>query len=549
MCERSVMDTESGVVGTSPEILLCGCFTQAPSHRDVYTLALTTSELRVQLLESPSRAPAALQLADCLGSRAFRGLSTDPGGHYFSVTAYPTLERRGRRREVSWTFRVGASPDPEEDRRTAETWAASICQLATPVVPGQAGGALRVLPRPSQLLIFLNPRGGKGTAYSLFTTHVLPMLSKADIGFNLVVTERPNHARELAHDYALERWDALVVVSGDGLMYEVVNGLMERPDWSSAIKKPLCILPAGSGNALAASVNHYSGQKQVTNPELLVNCTFHLCKGLVSPMDLVSITTSSGKRIFSFLSVAWGFVSDVDIESEKYRMLGAMRFSIGTAIRLAALRIYKGRLAYLPAEEPSASVSARTPDQLIPAAAKGEITSTPVQSHQYTPYNFCNSNNVETLEGNEEHRSSQSRSGSPGLLDSLLVPLDQPVPTTWKVVKEDKFVMVLALYQSHLGADLFSAPMVTSLNDHLIQLFYISAGISRASLIKIFVAMEKGTHMEYDCPYFVHMPVKAFRIEPFGSRDIMTVDGEVIECESLQGQVHSGLGRLISGGR
>ena len=40
---------------------------------------------------------------------------------------------------------------------------------------------------------------------------------------------------------------------------QVVNGLMERPDWGDAVKKPLCILPGGSGNALAASINHYAG--------------------------------------------------------------------------------------------------------------------------------------------------------------------------------------------------------------------------------------------------------------------------------------------------
>lgn len=43
------------------------------------------------------------------------------------------------------------------------------------------------------------------------------------------------------------------------LLQQVVNGLMERPDWETAIQKPLCSLPAGSGNALAASVNHYAG--------------------------------------------------------------------------------------------------------------------------------------------------------------------------------------------------------------------------------------------------------------------------------------------------
>lgn len=40
---------------------------------------------------------------------------------------------------------------------------------------------------------------------------------------------------------------------------QVVNGLMERPDWETAIRKPLCSLPAGSGNALAASLNYYAG--------------------------------------------------------------------------------------------------------------------------------------------------------------------------------------------------------------------------------------------------------------------------------------------------
>lgn len=61
---------------------------------------------------------------------------------------------------------------------------------------------------------------------------------------------------------------------------------------------------------------------------LLLNCCFLLCRGGVRPMDVVSVTTSPSpssnnrtaapRRLFSFLSVAWGFVSDVDIESERY---------------------------------------------------------------------------------------------------------------------------------------------------------------------------------------------------------------------------------------
>ncbi len=34
---------------------------------------------------------------------------------------------------------------------------------------------------------------------------------------------------------------------------------MEREDWEEAIQTPLGVLPGGSGNALAASIHHYSG--------------------------------------------------------------------------------------------------------------------------------------------------------------------------------------------------------------------------------------------------------------------------------------------------
>lgn len=42
------------------------------------------------------------------------------------------------------------------------------------------------------------------------------------------------------------------------LSIQVINGLMDREDWEQAIRTPLGILPGGSGNALAASVHHYS---------------------------------------------------------------------------------------------------------------------------------------------------------------------------------------------------------------------------------------------------------------------------------------------------
>lgn len=42
------------------------------------------------------------------------------------------------------------------------------------------------------------------------------------------------------------------------LFIQVINGLMEREDWQEAIQTPLGVLPGGSGNAMAASIHHYS---------------------------------------------------------------------------------------------------------------------------------------------------------------------------------------------------------------------------------------------------------------------------------------------------
>ncbi|XP_062937291.1 sphingosine kinase 1 isoform X1 [Cynocephalus volans] len=360
------------------------------------------------------------------------------------------------------------------------------------------GDPLGRLPRPCRVLVLLNPRSGKGKALQLFRSHVQPLLAEAEVSFTLMLTERQNHARELVRAEELGRWDALVVMSGDGLMHEVVNGLMERPDWETAIRKPLCSLPAGSGNALAASLNHYAGYEQVTNEELLTNCTLLLCRRLLSPMNLLSLHTASGLHLFSVLSLAWGFVADVDLESEKYRHLGQMRFTLGTFLRLAALRTYRGRLAYLPV-----------------GREVSKTTASPALVQQ-------------------------------GPVDTHLVPLEEPVPSHWTVVPEQDFVLVLVLLHSHLGSEMFAAPMGRCAAGAM-HLFYLRAGVSRASLLRLFLAMEKGRHMDYDCPYLVYVPVVAFRLEPRDGRGVFTVDGESMVSEAVQGQVHPNYFWMVGG--
>lgn len=298
-----------------------------------------------------------------------------------------------------------------------------------------------------------------------------------------------------------------------------------------------------------------------------MSCGFLLCKGLVARLDLTSVCLGSSpqpQRLFSFLSLAWGFVADVDIESEKYRHVGAARFTVGTLVRLASLRVYQGKLAYLPAETKAAPTPAvdasstpeRSPASDAPSSASphGLCSSlscrstrhSPGQNGPHTQHNYCNSNNAFKAKraGDRDARTAPA-SGPRGPPDSLLVPLDQPVPSDWTVVPEEDFVLVLAMYQSHLAEDLQAAPHST-LEDGLIHLFYIKAGISRATLLRLFLAMEKGAHVATNCPHLVYVKVRALRLEPYSAKGTITVDGELVDYGPVQAQVHGGLARLIA---
>lgn len=71
--------------------------------------------------------------------------------------------------------------------------------------------------------------------------------------------------------------------------------------------------------------------------------------------------------IFSFLSVGWGLISDIDIESERLRMIGYQRFTIWTLHRLVSLRTYHGTVSYMRATQlhPIGTSTAHSTTQIV----------------------------------------------------------------------------------------------------------------------------------------------------------------------------------------
>lgn len=65
---------------------------------------------------------------------------------------------------------------------------------------------------------------------------------------NIVFTERPGHAEELANQFAQMGFDAVVAVGGDGTINEVARGVRDT-------QTALGIIPVGSGNGFARHLN------------------------------------------------------------------------------------------------------------------------------------------------------------------------------------------------------------------------------------------------------------------------------------------------------
>ena len=74
--------------------------------------------------------------------------------------------------------------------------------------------------------IIVNPIAGRGAGEESIP-RIERMLSTYNLDFDLVRTERPWHAAELAHEAAIAGYDAVIAVGGDGTSNEVLNGLMQ----------------------------------------------------------------------------------------------------------------------------------------------------------------------------------------------------------------------------------------------------------------------------------------------------------------------------------
>jgi YegS/Rv2252/BmrU family lipid kinase len=98
--------------------------------------------------------------------------------------------------------------------------------------------------------IILNPAAGHGASLKAFP-QIESELIKLDMEYDVSQTEHPWHAAMLAHQAAIDGYDVVIAVGGDGTANEVINGLMKAKLSGVDPLPALGVLCAGRGNDFA----------------------------------------------------------------------------------------------------------------------------------------------------------------------------------------------------------------------------------------------------------------------------------------------------------
>lgn len=342
------------------------------------------------------------------------------------------------------------------------------------------------------ILFLINPHSGKGKSVTIFENEILPFLESNSIKYQVFVTEENLRVNEYLRDKLtlaelISKFRSIVVVSGDGLLHETINALINclstenRPfDTLKNQLPPLGIIPTGSGNGLAYTLlrqNCLGGELPMNFDEALKTFSKQAIQDKTILSDLVKITKENDftKPIYSFLSIGWGLLADIDIDSEWLRHLGELRFTLYGLLRSVTSSSYQGKLSYK-------KINYDNPTDC-------DVKST---SEKSTP---TVTNNNQMIDDNDE----------------------------WIAI-EDRFACLYAVHQTYVSSVTKFSPKST-LTDQTIYLTFIRGKLNPCRAIEFMLAIKDGTHDKLS--YVTVVPVTKFKFQPLEQSKVV-VDGEVI---------------------
>ncbi|KAF4997732.1 hypothetical protein FGRMN_3652 [Fusarium graminum] len=408
----------------------------------------------------------------------------------YAIHASKTLIKPGK-----WNYTL-AVDDESTNEPSAETFVKTLLSRAY----GDAPPAKRAY-------VLINPNSGPGGAVKQWENEVKPLFDAAKMQLDVVILKHGGEAVELAQNADLSRYDTIMACSGDGTPHEIFNGLAKRPDAARALATmPVSHIPCGSGNAF--SCNLYGSHR----PSF---AALAIIKGIVTPMDLVSVT-SGNNRIISFLSQTLGLIAECDLGTEHMRWMGSARFEVGVVQRMFKKKCYPFDLAVKVEIEDKNDVKAH------------------YKHHASTT-------SLARLSKSAEAGPMADDAGLPKLKYGTI---QDDLPEGWELIPYNKIGTFYAGNMAYMSPDapFFAASLIS---DGLMDLVTIDGDLPFLTAIGVLLDVE--AEKLFDNPHVTYKKISAYRIIPRDQKDgYISIDGEKCPFGPFQAEIHQGLGRVIS---
>jgi len=428
------------------------------------------------------------------------------------------------------------------------------------------------------LLVFVNPYSGTKQGEAIWRNKCQPLCDAAGLRTEVVVTDHAGHAVEFIRDFDRSEYSAIATVGGDGILNEVINGLMTRADWRDVIDIPVCPVPGGTGNACGYTL--YNS----VDP---CGCVAHIVRNITRKMDIfLCVQPESQEFIWGVLNFSNGIIAEADFGSETIRWAGSLRPSIWAVYRIMMGSMYNWRISYLPVDVPTqdwrgvrctrnckycqnalqrqqdAAAATHHDDdddeEADDKATKKRVTTTTTTT---TTTTADEDEKIITVGGGAEmvhqpappsgpaYTSNMSTASSwadgvPTMYSSLFEgykhhEFGKPVPEGWVV--KDNLTLCFSCFQKlpWLMPGMQATPYSHLADGCMDVAFATSEAFSRIHFISLFASLGSGDHVNH--PKLTYQKVRSFTLEPLDHTGYIGVDGERMPFGSVQFHVAQGL--------
>lgn len=370
--------------------------------------------------------------------------------------------------------------------------------------------------RERSILVIVNPFGGKGKAKKMFMSKCKPILLASNCSIDTAYTKYAMHAVDIAREIDLDKYDTIACASGDGIPYEVINGLYQRPDRAEAFTKlAITQLPCGSGNAMSVSCHWTS------NPSYAALC---LVKSVEARIDLMCCSQPSYYQNFprlSFLSQTYGVIAESDINTEFIRWMGPARFELGVAFNVLQRKKYPCDIYVKYAAKSKNDLKVHYMEHKNRASLRFENDVDDILNDNLSGDCFQDPSWSQVKESDFK----------------LKYPLEDGVPSDWERISPDITDNLGIFYTGkmpYIAADTKFFPAALPA-DGTMDLVVTDARTPVTRMAPILLALDKGSHVLQ--PEVIHSKISAYKLVPKITNSLFSVDGEKFPLEPLQVEI------------